>query len=532
MIRCSIQEICDATQAELLSGSLDTTIEGVEIDSRNISAGNLFVAFPGERVDGNVFAATALEAGAAAVVLTREPEAGVLETARRLGSAVLMAAPRGEGKEPVEDDATEFVLRLASWWRRAQNWIVVGVTGSVGKTTTKDMLKAALSSNIAGEGSAAAEGWSGVYANVGNHNNLVGVPLTIFEAPADTSVLVCEMGMNHVGEIARLAETALPHVGVITNVGTSHIGMLGSRENIARAKAEMIPWLKKSFEIYFNESAYAASDSVVSKVLQALHEQAPAIYLTAENDFSSFIAKNFAEPAGVEAKFVGEGATSVLSLTSPVELDEYAHPSFSFKANQPLGARCQEGSFEAHLSLTGKQVVPDFLLAFAVAAHLGCEPTAAIAALEALEPTHMRTEVVKAASGARIIDDSYNASPDSVAAALEALLSMKVEEGGRKIAILGEIGELGSEEDRLHELVGAYAAAKNPDMLVIVGTTRADHMEKAAKLMGYSEDKIVRVKDVEALINIMASVLSPADLVLVKASRAAELDKFVKAVCA
>ena len=176
--------------------------------------------------------------------------------------------------------------------------------------------------------------------------------------------------------------------------------------------------------------------------------------------------------------------------------------------------------------------MPDFLLALSVACHVGVDADAAVSALSSLAPAHMRQEVVRAACGCRIIDDSYNAAPDSVAAALNALCSMKVEEGGRRIAVLGEIGELGDEEERLHELVGAYAAAKPLDMLVIVGTDRADHMESAARLMGFSEDKIVRVDDVHALTSVISGVLAPRDLVLVKASRAAMLDVFVKAVTA
>ena len=195
-----------------------------------------------------------------------------------------------------------------------------------------------------------------------------------------------------------------------------------------------------------------------------------------------------------------------------------------------LGQASAGDEFRETLSLTGTQVVPDFLLALAVALHLGASKDDCARALAALAPTHMRTEVVRAACGCRVIDDSYNASPDSTAAALDALSEMGLAEGGRRIAVLGEIGELGDEPDRLHELVGAYAAAKPLDMLVIVGTERAAHIERAARLMGFSEDKIVRVADVDALTDVVAPVLAPDDLVLVKASRAAELDRFVKAV--
>ena len=488
MICCSVSDIVAATGCALVSGSGDTRVSGVAIDSRKVARGGLFVAFGGERVDGNDFAPKALEAGAAAVVLTREPGEALLSQAAQAGAAVLRADA---------DDAGELMLRLAAWWRARQDWCVVGVTGSVGKTTTKDMLKAALATRFK------------VHATAGNYNNLIGVPITLLEAPTDAQVLVVEMGMNHPHEIERLAEVARPRVAVITNVGTSHIGLLGSRENIARAKGEIVAPL-----------AQAPESSVAPE---------PRLFLTAGNDFTPFIEREFAKPAGVPVTLVGAGEGSSLAAEG-VELDDEAHPSFWVRVHGDLGQAHAGDEFRETLSLTGTQVVPDFLLALAVALHLGASKDDCARALAALAPTHMRTEVVRAACGCRVIDDSYNASPDSTAAALDALSEMGLAEGGRRIAVLGEIGELGDEQDRLHELVGAYAAAKPLDMLVIVGTERAAHIERAARLMGFSEDKIVHVADVDALTDVLAPVLAPDDLVLVKASRAAELDRFVKAV--
>ena len=486
MISCTANDICAATGAALVAGPGEARLAGVAIDSRKVGPGALFVAFPGERVDGNDFAAAAVAAGAGAVALTREPMADELERARQAGCAVLRAAG---------DDAQELLLELASWWRARQDWCVVGVTGSVGKTTTKDMLACALGTRFS------------TCATAGNYNNLIGVPLTLLGAPSDAQVLVVEMGMNHPGEIALMAEVARPRVAVVTNVGTSHIGLLGSRENIARAKGEIAAPL-----------ASAPASSVAPE---------PRLFLTAENDFTPFIAREFAEPAGVPVTLVGAGEGSV-ARASRVTLDDEAHPSFDVE----LAAQGDDPAGELHvtLALTGAQVVPDFLLALAVARHLGVPAAEAARALSGLASTHMRAEVVRAACGCRVIDDSYNASPDSTAAALDALCDMRVAEGGRRVAVLGEIGELGAEEARLHELVGAYAAAKPLDMLVIVGTDRADHKERAARLMGFSEDKVVRVADVDALVRVVAPVLEPRDLVLVKASRAAQLDRFVKAV--
>ena len=488
MIECTSSDICAATGAALLAGTGDEVARGVAIDSRRVGDHGLFVAFPGERVDGNDYVGAAIEAGAAVVAVTREPTADVLATASSRGTAIV----RCDG-----DDGTEFMLRLAGWWRLRQDWCVVGVTGSVGKTTTKDMLAASLSTRYR------------VHATAGNFNNLIGVPITLLEAPTDAQVLVVEMGMNHPGEIARLAACARPRVAVITNVGTSHIGLLGSRENIARAKGEIIAPL---------------ADAPASTVAPE-----PRVVMFAENDYTAFIAENFARPAGVPVTLVGAGEGTSLTASN-VALDDEAHPSFDVAVRAPLGDAAPGTTFHETLSLTGAQVVPDFLLAYVLSVSMGVDAQAAAEALSHLAPTHMRQEVVRAACGCRVIDDSYNASPDSTAAALDALCSMRVEQGGRRIAILGEIGELGDEQERLHELVGAYAAAKPLDMLVIVGTDRADHMERAARLMGFSEDRLVRVADVEALTDVMAGVLERRDLVLVKASRAAYLDRFVKAV--
>lgn len=484
MIECTANDVCAATGATLVCGTGEETLTGVAIDSRRVGERGLFVAFPGENVDGNDYVANAIAAGAGVVAVTRAVSPEVEHAALEAGCAIVRVA---------DDDGTEFMLRLAEWWRARQDWCVVGVTGSVGKTTTKEMLAAALGAKYE------------VHATAGNFNNLIGVPITLLEAPTSAQVLVVEMGMNHPGEIDRLAKCARPRVAVITNVGTSHIGLLGSRENIARAKGEIVAPL-----------AAAPASTVAPE---------PRLFMCADGDYTPFIAREFAAPAGVPVTLVGT-AEGCFAGAANVTLDDEAHPSFDLSIAGEAETR------RVTLSLTGSQVVPDFLLALSVACHVGVDADAAVCALSSLAPAHMRQEVVRAACGCRIIDDSYNAAPDSVAAALNALCSMKVEEGGRRIAVLGEIGELGDEEERLHELVGAYAAAKPLDMLVIVGTDRADHMESAARLMGFSEDKIVRVDDVHALTSVMPGVLAPEDLVLVKASRAAMLDVFVKAVTA
>ena len=478
MIRMSVSQIAAATGAHvILEGSGDVRGE-VVIDSRAVQEGGLFVAFAGERVDGNAYLAGAARSGAAAVVASAEPTDEALEAARETGCAVLRAEA---------DDCEEFMLRLARAWREAHpDWLVVGVTGSVGKTTTKEMLAAAIGSQRR------------CHATAGNYNNLIGLPLTVLSAPEDSEVLVCELGMNHLREIERMAAACLPTLACITNVGTSHIGLLGSRENIARAKAEIVSGMRAHGDI------------------------APALALTSSGDFTSFIADGFARPAGVDVVLVGTGASDEVR-PSNVTLDAEGHAS--------LTVSCSDGwSASATLSVPGRKAVEDLLLAMALVWRLGLNRDRALRAIEQMPAAHMRLDVQLAASGARVIDDSYNAAPSSMASSLDVLCEMACE--GRRIAVLGEMGELGDEAERLHGYVGAYAAGKGLDLLVLIGGELAETMAEAARTMGLSEDAIERFDTVEAATEVMGPVLGEGDVVLVKASRAAGLDRFVKGVLA
>ena len=217
MIEIAVKDIERVCDVQRKSGDENRICKGCVIDSRQVQPDSIFVAFSGERVDGNSFAPAAIEAGAGAVVLTIEPASDLIDLANEHGCALFTC-----------EDPMEFLLSLAHHYRMDLNATVIGVTGSIGKTTTKDSLSKMLACRYR------------VHVTSGNFNNLIGMPLTILAAPADTEMLVLEMGMNATGEIARLTACARPAYAVITKVGTSHIGMLGSRENIARAKAEII----------------------------------------------------------------------------------------------------------------------------------------------------------------------------------------------------------------------------------------------------------------------------------------------------
>lgn len=474
MIRMTVQNMVVATGASLVAGDPAVVFEGVGIDSRAVPAGGAFVAFVGERVDGNQFACSAFDAGAKVVVLTASPTKEVLDRAQEPGVALVRAA---------DDDGTEFMLALARAWRELNpQWTVVGVTGSVGKTTTKEMLAAGIGA------------CRRTYSTAGNLNSMLGVPLTLFAASPEDEALVVEMGMNNAGELLRISAAVRPCVAVITNVGTSHIGNLGSREGIARAKAEVVQGMR-------------AKDGV-----------GPTLVLTDGDDYSDFIQREFCEPAGVATLRVGGKDCDV--RTSGVTLDEDGMPT----VEAVVGDEVLEGT----LSLPGRAMVSDLMSAMGVIRALGMpckEPFEAICKMKA---AHMRLEVGKAKSGARVIDDSYNASPSSMAAALDVLCSMRCE--GRRIAVLGEIGELGDQARGLHELVGAYAAAKPLDMLVVIGEDNARQMARAACTMGFSEDRLELFANADDAAKTIVPLLGQGDLVLVKASRAAGLDKFAKEV--
>ena len=478
MIEIAVKYLEKITGAKPWTGNAERICRGVVIDSRKVGEDALFVAFPGERVDGNDYAAAAIEAGAACVVLTRDPARDVIRLADEHGCAIFTC-----------EDPTEFLLLLAQGYRARMRCTVIGVTGSIGKTTTKDTLAALLSTSYR------------VHVTQGNYNNLIGMPLTILSAPRDTQVLILEMGMDGFGQIERLSRCAQPTYAVITKIGTSHIGMLGSRENIARAKAEILAGMPASSENFEGHHA--------------------ALVLNGEDDFTPFIIEHFAKPAGVDVILCGTSDDDDVSARN-IQVEADGCPAFDITFED--GAQ-----FHTKLGIPGAQSVVNALYAAAIARRLGIAQYVIDEVFGKLEITGRRTDVRRAQCGAQVIDDSYNAAPESMAAGLNLLAELPT--SGDRIAILGEMGELGEEGPRLHELTGAYAAAKQLDLLVCVGGENARHMADAARLMGMPEDRVRVLPDTDTVIARMAAAIQPDDLVLVKGSRFVGLDRFVEEVC-
>lgn len=474
MVRITASETAHVTGARFVCGPAERELRGVTIDSRAVGEGCLFVALPGERVDGNDFVAAAIEGGAGGVAMTRDPDPSTVALAQRRGAALFRI-----------EDGERFLQDLAAWWRDQLDALVVGLTGSSGKTTTRTMCAAVLATRYK------------THQNEANYNNLIGAPMTILSCPADAEALVVEMGMDHAGEIATLAHIARPQLGLITNVGVAHIGILGSRQAIAQAKAELV-----------GELPPTDPDARVPSKL----------FLWGEDDFTGWIAEEAAAPRGVEVVRYGTEEADAARATN-VSVDEAGCASADFAL--PSGVTCH-----VHLAIPGVHNVRNALAAAALGDALGI-PVADIArALEGVAPLKMHQQVLQAPGGLTLIDDSYNANPDSMRLALDVLCSLP---GGRHVACVGDMGELGEEEDLLHAIIGAYVAAKPIDALVCVGEL-SRHTAEAARLMGMDPDSVFEVDDAASAIPVLKSLVGAGDVALVKASRSTGLDAVVAGV--
>ncbi len=483
-MKLEIQEIIEASGATLICGDGSGCVEGVAIDSREVEPGDIFVAFDGQVTDAHRFLKQVLEAGAKLCVITHDVDQSILDLAHDLNSNIVRAK---------DDDAEGFLLSAAHLWRsKNPQWKVVAITGSVGKTTTKEMCAAALSTKYR------------VHATHGNFNSCIGMPLVVMAAEPEDEVLVLEMGMDKTGEIEKLSLCAEPDVAIITNIGTSHIGILGSKENIAKTKGAIVRGMGSKAQVTASRKS----------------QQKATLCLYSSDEYTEYIEKNFAQEEQLNVVKVGFADTDEISIAK-LELDGFGMPHFTLRVHDMSPK-------QVALAMPGKAAVVDFMLALSAACAMDVDPQEAIEAICKLESTNLRLEVKQTQTSPRMIDDSYNASPTSMAEALDVMSAMECK--GRRIAVLGEMGDMGDRAQYVHSLVGAYAAAKNLDMLCVIGTDRAEAIVRGARDVGMSEDKIVSFKSVSEAVNILKPVFTHEDLVLVKASRAAQLDLFTKEV--
>ena len=478
-------EACDA-RVLVEPESRDVAVLGLTWDSREVKPGFVYAAIVGERVDGHAFAVSAIEAGAVAVLCTRELDDAALEAARAAGACVLKVV-----------DTAEAIAEIATAWRATLCATVIGVTGSVGKTTTKGLVRDILSTKY--------ETW----ATKGNFNNELGAPYTVLTAPASTQMLVVEMGMDRPGQIAHLAAMAKPNLGVVSIVGTSHLEYLKTRDNIALAKAELLDALPEGGWAFLN----AGCDK---SAFMAEHAR------LVERGVNVCAFSALGEPDASLGAWAADSAVWAENVT----IDPEGRPRFELCARGALvgGERCRE---QVALSLRGAQNVSNACGAAAVCIAAGMEFSEVATALAQAQPESGRAELVRAKCGAVVFNDAYNAAPESMCAALATLASY--ETAGRRIAVLGDMGELGVSSVEGHAKAGRVAAEAGIDVLVCTGDLSRG-MARAAEEAGMPREHIVCVNDADEALAYVSKTISEGDAVLVKASHYMGLDRVVEGI--
>lgn len=453
------------------------TINTFVVDSREVSQGDCFVAVPGETTDGHRYIGEALQHGAYAIIAQRDrTPADVLDTATVID--IDDPAPAVDRLDPpvifLSDDSLYAVQELAAWWRRqaTPNMRVVGITGSVGKTTVKEFTAAVLSQRYR------------TFKSEGNYNSDIGLPLTLLDMPLDTERAVLEMAMTRTGEIARLADIASPVIGVVTNVEPVHMERLGSMAAIADAKSELVQALP------------AEGTAVLNRDDHLVHEMAR-------------YASGRVFTYGLD-----EQATLWAS-----DIESHGLDGISFRFHY------QRDTVFARLPLLGRHSVHGALAAASVGLIEGQSWGEIIAGLKDLsEMELLRIIVVSGVNGSTIVDDTYNASPASVLAALNLLNDLP----GRKVAVLGDMLELGEYEEEGHKRV-ARRAAEVADLLVTVGELGHIIAEEAIA-SGMPQGTVIAMDTRSDAIDFLHEHLQSDDMVLVKASRGLRLDEIVSAL--
>jgi len=453
----------------ITAGDAATEFGEVSIDTRTLKAGDLYVGIRGERFDGAEFAAAALEAGAAGVVVPRGWSDGAPNFAR--GSGGKAVAERRAVVIEV-DDTTAALQALAHGIRREAGTKVVAITGSAGKTTTKEVTSEFLEARFR------------VIRNRGNLNNHIGLPLSLIELRQRPEMAVVELGMNHAGEISTLVRIAEPDVRVWTNVGEAHLGFFASLDAIADAKAEIL-------------------------------EGASASTLLVANADDPLITARIGAFAGRVVTFGIEGAAADVRASAVVD-----HGIEGTSAR----VTTRHGAVDLTTPLIGRANLANILAAAAVAEEFGV-PLSSVAARAAhLRPASHRGEIVRLASGVTVVDDSYNANPTATRNALDVLASGR---GSRRIAVIGEMLELGERSAELHEGVGRAAASAGVDVLFAVGGAPARAMADAAVASGMPAAHVRYFATSDEAAAAAVALVKPGDLVLVKGSRGVKTDRVV-----
>jgi UDP-N-acetylmuramoyl-tripeptide--D-alanyl-D-alanine ligase len=448
----TFSQIAEFAQGSLTAGDAEQTVSKISTDSRTLQQGDLFVPLRGENFDGHRFVEQASERGAIGAMVEESWKGA------RSKNFALIRVP----------DTLAGYQMLAANYRKSLPLKVIAITGSNGKTSTKDFVAATLARRFR------------VTKTEGNFNNHVGLPQTMLAANSSDEIAVWEIGMNHPGEIAALAKLAAPDAAIVTNIGLAHIEFMGSRDAIALEKGALVEAVREGGTVILN-----ADDSFSSSLVR--RTRATVIFAGVEN-------------GSVRATDLRQSSTGC-----EFTILEGAH-------------RCR-----AQLPVPGIHMVQNAMLAVAAGRAFGLSLEECAAGLASAPLTKARLQI-KEINGIQFIDDSYNANPDSMKAALRTLIELDAD--GRRIAVLGEMGELGNESDRGHREVGEAAAALGVDELIAVGATGAT-IARAAQKAGL--EKSIAVTSPEKAAERLGETASPGDLILVKGSRSARMERVLEA---
>ena len=450
MDRFSLRELAQATGGRLRNvDSADARFQRISIDSRDLQFGDVFWALKGEHHDGHDFVDQAFD---------REARLCVVSTDR---------AHRALGPILIVDETLAALGRFASWYRGRMDALVIGVTGSVGKTTTRELIFAALSSQ-----------YSGIRSRK-NFNNLIGLPLSLLDLEPRHEFAVLEMGASALGDIRELCEMAHPEVGVVTAIGPAHLQTFGSLSGIVQTKGELLESLPST--------GFAVLPGDID-VLRQMGDRAPCPVI-----------------------FVGQGEGNQIRAT---EIE--AHPG-------SLRFRCEGQNFE--IPVNGRHVLSNALCAIGIGLEIGIHPQALATGLAQFTPAPGRGGLLRIGPWT-VIDDTYNASPLSVAASCRMLRELVIPSARQRMLILGEMRELGETSAVEHERIGSLAADLKLDRLLVCGDFAAD-VARGAKQTGMKSHQIAAAPDAETLLAVLDCWLETDDVLLVKGSRATRMERVI-----
>jgi len=451
----TLAEAASATGGRLVQGEASLVLAGYSIDSRTLRAGELFFALEGPNHNGHAYLGAAFAAGAAGAVVSTEAPAPP-------GGALLRVA-----------DTTRALQDLAAHVRRRERVKVIGITGSAGKTTTKEMTFAALSGPLK------------AYRSEGNYNNLFGLPLALLRMPAGTQVAVLEMGMSYAGEIRRLTEIAAPDVGVLLNIGRAHLANFGSPEEIVSAKAELFEGMGSRGTGIFN----------------------------ADDDRARRVADSF------------EGFVFTFGIDRPADLEASQVTPEGFSGMR-LNIRHGGSVWPAQLGFVGVHHVYNLLAALAAGYMLGCDLPGMIERVGRVAPLAGRGERFELPGGMRVIDDTYNSNPAALKRAIGALAAA-APAGSRRVLVTGDMLELGEYAPEAHREAGRAAADARIEALVAVGPL-SEGTAEAARERGVQE--VTHFPESGAAAAAVSSWARPGDTLLVKGSRGMRMERIVSAL--